>query len=280
MRVLLAQRWADGFLDETPTAGLARVRPAVWITLVPVDDQFFVRSGGSRALAAYTREFGARAVARKTASRLRERDRNRRYVGVGLGTIEPDPSPTSEHRTGEHWASEHWAGESRAGEPPAREPSAGVPTAGSPVAFVAPCHPACMERVVLHRDLIRPLRPADVPRAADHGARSGRATIVHRARPASPPPAVDDALVGWSPMAGIELDPAAVDRLVAWLAIEWRGARPDDRLLTGASPITTSTRRGGGGGGAGAAPPPPPPPPPPHRVPGEGAGAGCRARGV
>ncbi|CAJ60685.1 MULTISPECIES: Gfo/Idh/MocA family protein [Frankia] len=221
MRVLLAQRWADGFLDETPTAGQARVRPSVWITLVPVDDQFYVRSGGSRALAAYTREFGARAVARKTASRLRERDRNRRYVGVGLGTVEPAPFP--------------------GGEAPA-SPTA-VPAPGSPVAFVAPCHPACMERVVLHRDLIRPVRAADVPRPVDPGARPGGATIVHRARPASPPPVVDDALVGWSPLAGIALDPAAVDRLVAWLAVEWRGARPDDRLLTGASPIATSTRR-------------------------------------
>ncbi|EIV93316.1 Gfo/Idh/MocA family oxidoreductase [Frankia sp. QA3] len=213
MRILIADRWVDGFLDETPTAGQVRVRPSVWITLVPVDGQFFVRSGSSRALAAYTREFGVRAVARKTVSRLRERDRNRRYVGVGLGTVEPDPSRVD-------------------------EASAGVPAAGSPVVFVAPCHPACMERVVLHRDLIRPV---DVHQPVEHGARPDPATIVHRARPATPLPAFDDTLIGWSPMAGIALDPAAVDRLVAWLAAEWRGARPDDRLLAGASPIATST---------------------------------------
>ncbi|WP_261567625.1 Gfo/Idh/MocA family protein [Frankia gtarii] len=219
MRILIADRWVDGYLDETPTAGQVRVRPSVWITLVPVDGQYFVRSGSSRALVAYTREFGARAVARKTVSRLRERDRNRRYVGVGLGTVEPDRSP--------------------ADVPATDVPATDVPAAGSPVAFVAPCHPACMERVVVHRNLVRPVHGVDIPQPVG----PGRAGIVSRARPATSPPTVDDALIGWTPMTGITLDPAAVDRLVAWLAVEWRGTRPDDRLLAGASPIATSTRR-------------------------------------
>ncbi len=210
MRVLVAGRWSDGYLDETATGGLVRVRPTVWITLGPADGQYFVRAGGSRALAAYTREFGVRAVTRKTASRLRERDRNRRYVGIGLGVVlDADPGAVDGGRAAPF-------------------------ETGAAVAFVAPCHPACLERVVLDSRLLRPL-------ARGHQAQPG--PLVYRARPASTPPALDETLIGWSPLAGATLDPAVVDRLATWLAVEWRGLRPDDRQLAGHSPVTTHDRR-------------------------------------
>ncbi|MCK9896575.1 Gfo/Idh/MocA family protein [Frankia sp. AgB32] len=218
MRILVAGRWSNGYLDETVVGGLVRVRPTVWITLGPADGQYFVRAGGSRALAAYTREFGVRAVTRKAASRLRERDRNRRYVGIGLGVVvDADPAAVG--------------GDRGPGAAPARDAAFGT---GAAVAFVAPCHPACMERVVLDPRLLRPLA---------RGHRSPPGPLVYRARPASAPPAVDETLIGWSPLAGATLDPAVVDRLAAWLAAEWRGPRPDDRLLGGHSPVATHDRR-------------------------------------
>ncbi|ABD10666.1 putative dehydrogenase [Frankia casuarinae] len=224
MNILIGNRWLAGFLDETPLPGHCRIRPDIWVTLFPVDGQFFVRAGSSRALAAYTREFGIRAVARKTASRLRERDRNQRYFGMGLGTLIEAVPPVS---------------------------GAASPT-GTTVAFVAPCHPACMERVVLHQDLVRPVgpggptgAPADPLGFVSPDPPPPRSAVVYRARPATAFPAVDDTLIGWSPMSGAPVDPGAVDRLVAWLATEWTGARPGDRPLAGVSPITESTRRYG-----------------------------------
>jgi predicted dehydrogenase len=203
MRILAADRWLDGYLDETPGPGQVRVRPAVWITLFPVDGQYFVRAGSFLALTAYTREFGLRAVTRKTMSRLHERDRNRRHVGIGLGTVLPTAVTPPDAST------------------------------GTLVAFVAPCHPACMERVVLDARLVRPFAT---------GTRPHPGTLVHRARPAGRPPRVDEALIGWSPLSGTDLDPAAVSRLVAWLADEWQGPRPGDRRLRGVSPVVTHDR--------------------------------------
>lgn len=217
MRILVADRWVDGYLDETTVAGGVRIRPTLWITLFPVDGQYFVRAGGPRELAAYTREFGVQAVARKGLSRLQERGRNHRHVAVGLGVILPPDSPgPSDIRD--------------TSSAPGGDPL----TVGTTVAFVAPAHPAGMERVVLDPRLVRTR-----PRAG----RAPDAPLVRRARPATSPPDVDDALIGWSPASGAPLDPASVDRLVDWLAIEWQGPRRDDQLLRATSAVATRAPR-------------------------------------
>ncbi|MCM3884758.1 oxidoreductase [Frankia sp. R82] len=221
MRVLVAGRWLDGYLDETVVAGCVRIRPTLWITLFPVDGQYFVRGGGPREVAAYTREFGMQAVARKGVSRLRERGRNHRHVVVGLGVIIASDAPGTSDVPGTASA-------------PGTSDAADPLVVGTTVAFVAPAHPAGMERVVLDRRLVRAY-----PRAAGGGTEG---PIVCRTRPATTPPDVDDPLIGWSPMSGATFDPRSVDRLVSWLAVEWRGPRPDDRTLPGTSAVTTRDR--------------------------------------
>ncbi|WP_026239855.1 Gfo/Idh/MocA family oxidoreductase [Parafrankia discariae] len=178
MRILIADRWTGGFLDEALPPEHLRIAPVFWVRLDRIDDLYFVRSADARMLATYVRQVGVRSTARKVVSRYRERSRNERFVGVGLGLVVGAPD-----RTGER--------------------------ASDAVFFVAPCHPACMERVVLHRDLVRP--------AAE---RVAGGPVVYRPSPVSPGPVVDSGLVGWSPSSGARVEPAAVDRLAAWAAGE------------------------------------------------------------
>jgi predicted dehydrogenase len=216
MRVLLGDEWEDGFLDEHRPPRAYRVQVLAWRNLERLDDLYFVRRGSWRILANYLRELGPVEVARKVASRRSERHRNRKFVSVGLGRVLEGPD----------------------GE--------GV-EAGRVVAFLAPCHPACMERVVLPAALVREAEPERVaetepgrilylPEGA--GARAGMPRWWEAAR-------------GWHPESAREIGEAEalMEAAAAELrALDWRAARP--LPCTDAAPVSETRGEEGGGGGA------------------------------
>ncbi|MEX5710335.1 Gfo/Idh/MocA family oxidoreductase [Parafrankia sp. FMc6] len=203
MRILISGRWIDGFLDEALVPDHFRIAPMVWVQLDPIDDVFFVRPTSARLLVTYAHKVGPAQTARKLASRYRERIRNERFLAIGLGRV-------------------------------IDAPAGATLDAGNLVAFVTPCHPACMERVVLHRELVRPAATSATPDKP----------IVFRSRPVSPMPQVDAALVGWSPGSGVAVDPFSVDRLSSWIADEWAaGSAHGDRILPVGTPVRETTRR-------------------------------------
>ncbi|SBW22329.1 oxidoreductase-like protein [Candidatus Protofrankia californiensis] len=202
MRVLIEDGWADGFLDETVLPSAYRIAPSQWIRLGPVEDLYFVREASLRTLATYTREFGATATARKVMSRHAERHRNSRYLCAGVGRI----------LSGQH--------------------AGGFPD-GTPVAFVAPRHPACMERVVLHRYLVRPWAgPIDV--------NDLNQWIQYCQLTNDTPPDAARELAGWSPFAGDTPPAGAVDALIAWFTGWIAQGEPCQRLMVG-TPIVEHT---------------------------------------
>lgn len=206
MRILISGRWIDGFLDEALLPDHFRIAPVVWVQMVPVDHLFFVRPASARLLLTYARKVGPTSTARKVISRYRERIRNERFLGVGLGRVITAPAGTT------------------------------LGT-GDLVAFVAPCHPTCMERVVLHQDLVRP-----APTSAASATSNGR--IIFRSRPASPVPQMAAALVGWSPSSGVVVDSVAVERLVSWIAEEWAAdSVHGDRTLPVCAPVRETAQR-------------------------------------
>ena len=118
MRILTGGVWRDGFLDYhrylTYRVAVRRCVPAL-----RVDDLFFVRRRSLRMLINYCAEIGPAEVAKKIRSRSAERARNEKFVLVGQGIVVEAPAAVDRLHV------------------------------GTPVTFVAPCHPACAERIVL-----------------------------------------------------------------------------------------------------------------------------------
>lgn len=123
MRVLVGGRWRAGFLDYARGAEEYRIEVEALQNLEGLEDLYFVRPRRPGFVLNYLREIGPRAVARKVRSRLGERYRNEKFLSWGLGRLLEAPN------------------------------AAGLQI-GRSVAFLAPAHPACVERVVLPRDLI------------------------------------------------------------------------------------------------------------------------------
>ena len=125
MRILVGDRWIDGFLDEHRPAGSLRVRVRALQTLERLDDLYFVRPRSLRTLWHHAREVGPVWVVRKALTRLRESARNEKYASIGVGVVlEADP---------------------------------GALAPGTAVGFLAPSHPRACERVVLPEALVVPL---------------------------------------------------------------------------------------------------------------------------
>lgn len=173
MKVLANGTWTDGFLDYHRGAGECRVRAIAWRTLERVDGLYFVRPKSVRLVYNYLREVGGREVLRKVVSRTEERLRNDKYVSCGFGQV-------MEHGSG------------------------GKVAAGQYVVFLAPNHPACVERIVLPPALLLPA-PADLLPTTRHDA------LLHSDEPISPDTAAWwQSLAGWSPYSGVALPPEEV----------------------------------------------------------------------
>jgi predicted dehydrogenase len=188
MRVLLNGRWRAGHLDYARGEDEYRIAVAAWSCLMRIDDKYFVRSPSLRGLLAYVGEIGPRNVALKVRSRLGERGRNEKFVACGVGTV-------------------------------SEAPAGGRLAPGSPVAFLAPDHPAAVERIVLPEALLAPW-----DRALPSGA--GRDWI--GLFPARDDPAWAD-LAAWSPFSGRPVAPGLEERLLPNVR-ETIAGRPARRL--------------------------------------------------
>jgi predicted dehydrogenase len=139
-----------------------------WRTLERLDDLYFVRRGSWRLLWNYLRELGPLEVARKVVSRRSERHRNSKFVSVGLGRVLEAPTDADL-------------------------------SPGAPVAFLAPCHPACQERVVLPRGLLAAVDEDEVARLPPGGI------LHHPIRSVDPGGAWWRSVRGWQPESGVPL---------------------------------------------------------------------------
>ncbi len=165
---ILGKRWQAGYLDYHRSEGELRVRVRVWWPLERLRDVFLEQPRSFHRLWHYYREVGLRELARKVRSRMRETLRDRRFVCLGAGEVletdeDADIGP------------------------------------GSPVAFVAPSHPECVERVVLPQEFTLPI-PAELL------TRLSRPEGVCLYRAATPSETLRwDDVAGWSRHSGIDV---------------------------------------------------------------------------
>jgi len=168
---ILDGRWRDGFLDPARLPATSRIAVEVWVNVTVVDDLYFVRPSDWRLLWNYLRTVGVTATVRKTISRHRERLRNHTFVSVGIGTVMEADATTA------------------------------AAAVGTRVAFVAPRHPRCAERVVLADALLRPV-------TQDWAVSSTQ--VVHLGLPDDVDLSAAASLAGWSPWSGHAPDAAEV----------------------------------------------------------------------
>ena len=121
---ILDRQWTGGFLDEHCGPGRVRVAVRSWRVLGAVDDAYVVRAIDPRLVWNYLREIGPRQVWKKVVSRSRERLRNKKYAACGLGTVLESGDPSV--------------------------------APGAEVAFFAPFHPRCVDRVVTDARFVAP----------------------------------------------------------------------------------------------------------------------------
>ncbi|HNW36340.1 MAG TPA: oxidoreductase, partial [Candidatus Ozemobacteraceae bacterium] len=204
MKILAGGKWLSGFPDYFKAQGQSRIKVLAFRNLARIEGMYFVRPRSMRLLVNYLFEFGPWGVFRKVRSRLGEKLRNEKYISIGIGKIV---------ETGD----------------------AGRLPAGSLAAFLAPCHPACVERIVLNSDLAIPLQ-------------TGMTFDDHRILHVGPPDGASGAdfwngIAGYSEHSGSDIDPTRLHeiygemtRLIAdW---DWSSARklnvsedaPDDRV--------------------------------------------------
>jgi predicted dehydrogenase len=185
-----AGRWHGGYLDQTVVPGTVRVRVQVQATIRSARDQFFVRPRDLRMVLAYTRAFGPTRVLRKIRSRQSESVRNDAWLSIGSGWAEEADGDVA-------------------------------------VAFVATSAPKGVERIVVPRELVRPLEQPPLAGAPRHhiGGVDVRRDLGDVAAEEL------DALAGWQPEEGTApvLSPATWTRIGAVLADPpsgWTAAPP------------------------------------------------------
>ncbi len=118
---ILGNSWEDGFLDYCGAEDCVRIQVAAWGIVERIAGMYLESPRDWRILWNYGREIGFRNVLTKVISRSREKNRNKKVLAIGLGTV---------------------VDASGSGKGPSQR-----------VAFIAPCHPPCVERVVLPKAL-------------------------------------------------------------------------------------------------------------------------------
>ncbi|MEB2345963.1 MAG: hypothetical protein OZ948_14635 [Deltaproteobacteria bacterium] len=191
MRLLSGDSWNDGYLDYHLTEDSVRIQVASWANLERITGQYFERPKSIQMLLEYLREFGPGSVMRKVRSRLGESLRNEKYLATGIGTV------IERRGTG--------------------------PAVGTAVAFVAPSHPRCVERIVLSNLLVREI-PAELlaRRSSSEGV-----TLVAWTGPGTIP----EPIAAWHPESGRKLEPEVVEEAFERVAAFWGGEPLAERIL-------------------------------------------------
>jgi predicted dehydrogenase len=121
--------WHADFPDYHLAEGQVRLAVRWWWPVLPITETYTRKPKDWRILWNYVWKIGPRALLRKILARSREKLRNRRVLAVGLARV-------LETRTSGSWRT------------------------GDAVVFVAPCHPPCVERVVLPPELLTKASPS------------------------------------------------------------------------------------------------------------------------
>ena len=176
MKLLIGNKWVDGFLDEALRPSTIRIKPIVWFNIDRVEGLYFIPPKSLRFVLNYIREYGLSNVIRKIRSRMGERSRNEKFISGGLGiVIEVGPKVKNFLK-------------------------------GQKVVFIAPCHPKCMERVVLPPELVKHFRktlevnPAEIIYFPDINIDTAKNFCEN--------------IKGWSPYSGEKLDKTYVNLLL------------------------------------------------------------------
>ncbi len=136
MRILTGKKWREGFLDYFQNKSEYRIQVLSWKNLEKLENVYHTRPKSLRLLVNYFPVVGFQGLFTKTWSRLRESRRNDKYISCGLGKI-------IKSANGDKNFSE-----------------------GDIVGFVAPWHPALVERIVLPKELIVGVEKSDVPKVS------------------------------------------------------------------------------------------------------------------
>ena len=126
MRIFTGKKWRSGFLDYHRNKNEYRIQVLAWKNLEKLENVYHTRAKSLRLLINYFPVVGFHGLFTKTWSRLREERRNEKYISCGFGKII----------------------ESADGK---------IFPEGELVGFVAPLHPALVERIVLPEELIFPV---------------------------------------------------------------------------------------------------------------------------
>jgi predicted dehydrogenase len=123
MKILVGNKWREDFLDYYQGENEYRIKVLAWKNLEKLENVYHTRPKSIRLLLNYLSVVGPGGLFRKTWSRLREEYRNEKYTSCGIGEI-------------------------------VAAPETGKFKIGDKVGFVAPVHPALVERIALPEALI------------------------------------------------------------------------------------------------------------------------------
>jgi len=201
---ILGDDWSDGYLDYHRSDRELRIRVRCWMPVARVEDVFVVQPRSIRRILNYVQEVGVANVVRKIRSRMKENLRNRRVIAVGLGDI-------LETCDAADWP------------------------VGTPVVFVAPCHPDCVERVVLPPALVEKVAPELIAMLSGDGIRL--------LPMANAPEQAISSISGWSIHSGT--DPSAhVNGALQWAKSYFSGSNAAaGRVLPLSPPSKVEERR-------------------------------------
>jgi len=206
--------WKTGFLDYALTPGDVRIAVRAVQVLQPIRETYVQYSRSLGVLINYAREIGVADTLRKAWSRLREDEsRNLKYAICGIGNVVDSLSP-------------HFQ-------------------VGQEVAFIAPCHPKCAERLCLPDRLLRPLRRITARSKLEEIALYGTG---------SPHSFASDwsRFVGWTADSGRVLDTASVQEFLDEVDEYFAGnvGEPEIRLPVEGAPVmeTAGSKVVGSGG--------------------------------
>ncbi len=118
MKILVGHNWQEGFLDYFRSNFDYRVQVLAFKNLEKINDLYFVRPYRLHLIWNYFREVGIMQLFRKVLSRTQEKWRNEKYISCGIGKIIESADES-------------------------------IFPVNQLVVFIAPCHPACVERIVL-----------------------------------------------------------------------------------------------------------------------------------
>ena len=132
MRILTGKKWRGGFLDYFCNKNEYRIQVLAWKNLEKLENVYHTRQKSLRLLLNYFPVVGPYGLFAKTWSRLREERRNEKYISCGIGRI-------IESADSKFFLE------------------------GDLVSFIAPWHPALIERIVLPKELIFKIDKSDMP---------------------------------------------------------------------------------------------------------------------